>query len=357
MDTTSAQPRPQLRPGIVPLWRDESTVQFGLDPDDALVVGGVDQQAIATLRSLDGTHTRAQVRNVGGRSGRALLDLLDEHSLLDDLPDADPMSAVRAATFPAGSVEHTLAAPELAALTLRHGTTGARRTFAARRAARVHIVGGARVGIAAAQVLAASGLGRVDIDDDAHVDMVDVCPGGAAPAHVGLRRRAAGVALTVRTLPPAVEPGPPDLVVFAPAAAGIVDEENLAAAYGRGAAVLPVTLRQDTVVVGPLYAPSVTSWAGCPRCRLLHRTDRDPQWQTVARQFLAQAAAAPPVASVWAAVAAATSQVLAWIDGGADHERTARSRSAGASLELEPGDWIWRRRWWGPHPQCGCRTT
>jgi hypothetical protein len=61
---------------------------------------------------------------------------------------------------------------------------------------------------------------------------------------------------------------------------------------------------------------------------------------------------------VWATAALAASQVLDLLDRRSqartpvDHDDPVAS--AGATLELSPDSWTWRRRWWGQHPACAC---
>jgi hypothetical protein len=105
-------------------------------------------------------------------------------------------------------------------------------------------------------------------------------------------------------------------------------------------------IRETTGIVGPLVVPGRSS---CLRCADLHRTDRDPAWPAVA----AQLAGAPPVAacdvSLASLVAAqAALQILAHIDG------LETPMAEGATLETRLPGAMTRRRFWPPHPACGC---
>ena len=49
--------RPALKAGLLPVWRDRETLQFGVDPRRAVAVGGLGQTA-AVLSLLDGSRDR-----------------------------------------------------------------------------------------------------------------------------------------------------------------------------------------------------------------------------------------------------------------------------------------------------------
>ena len=51
--------RPALKAGLLPVWRDRDTLQFGVDPRRAIAVGGLGQTA-AVLSLLDGSRDLAQ---------------------------------------------------------------------------------------------------------------------------------------------------------------------------------------------------------------------------------------------------------------------------------------------------------
>jgi bacteriocin biosynthesis cyclodehydratase domain-containing protein len=120
-----------------------------------------------------------------------------------------------------------------------------------------------------------------------------------------------------------------------------------ALAYGtRRLAHLAVTVRDGTVVVGPLVRPGLTP---CLNCLDLHRLDRDPAWRALAAQLHTGPDGLEPVAATTALAGAAfaADQVLTHIDGG-------RPTTLGATVEIVwPGED--RRRRWTPHPRCGCQ--
>lgn len=330
---------PLLKPTHRPLWRDRTTVQLGLGAERALVLTGVDGRSVAALRALDGARDADDLRRSGAVPA-ALLDLLLGAQCLDE---------------PATSPPPRLG-DERALLGLVHPAPGAAdRVLAARRAARVTVVGGGRVGAVVAHLLAASSVGRVTVHDPAAVRAEDACPGGLSESDVGLRRGAAATALAVRALSPTLDAGPPDVVVLCPDGAAPPDPSAWRPLHAGGAAVLCAAVRETTGVVGPFTPPGGT---GCPDCLGLHRADRDPAWPLVERQLAdPDRAPAPTAAAVIAVATAATAsaEVLAWLDG-RTVPRAHRPASEQATLELSLPGWQWRRRWWGPHPQCRCVT-
>jgi len=105
-----------------------------------------------------------------------------------------------------------------------------------------------------------------------------------------------------------------------------------------------VSVRDATVVVGPLVRPGTTP---CLNCLDLHRVDRDPGWRLVAAQ-LADTLDTGPIerTTLLAAAAFAAREVLTQLEGGSP-------QTLGATVEIAtPGDTI--RRQWTPHPTCGC---
>jgi hypothetical protein len=221
-----------------------------------------------------------------------------------------------------------------------------------------------------AHLLAASGLGRVMIEHDGIVQAADACPGGLSPADIGLRYSAAVTALTVRALPPALPAGPPDIAVLAHDRPGPYPPRSWRGLRAQGVTLLPVEVREGTVVVGPM---SIAGRPGCPACLDRHRTDRDPCWPALSAQLaLARGwlASTAGVVQVWAAAAAAAAELLEHLDGrslsgdGAATEpgfagwsaATGPVTARGYSLELDPPGWSWHRRFWGPHPECSCSS-
>lgn len=322
-------------------------MQLGLDPD-ALVLGGLDAATVALLRD-PAPRTQA--------AGRLRLRLASLGVPTD--PSGDPDG-----DRPGGAVPDLLA-PELATAAV---LTGSRRAaqdrLTARAAAWVRVEGAGRVGAGAAALLAAAGVGRLQVEDPEPVGPADTTPAGARLRDTGRRRDVACEAALERHLDHhapladahtdrAPRPGRPeqtaahgpDVVVLAPV-------QGLA----RGAAQALVRERTPHLlarvegahaVVGPLVLPGQTC---CLHCTDLHRAARDPAWP----RLLAQAESRPvgdlacDVALAALAAAQVAVQVLALLDG-------AMPAAVSGTLETTLPDGLTRRRTWSPHPGCGCQ--
>ena len=336
--------RPVLLPGLRRAWRDRETLQLGRPPGPAAVLSGVAAGLRAVLPLLDGTRDAGQVIREARRAGCAaerttgLLDLLEGAGLL---ADAGQPAAADGLTRP----ERERLSGDVAALALVRGT-GAAPAVGRRAGARVRVVGAGRVGAVVAGLLAVSGVGAVDVVDDATTRPCDVAVGGLALEDVGSSRGQAARARLHR-LAPSVElhPAAADLVVVAPPD-GLVPSAIPPLVAG-SAAHLVAELRDGTGVVGPAVVPGVSA---CLHCLELTRSDLDPDWPALATQL----AAAPDGSSGGsAALAAAVSaqaagEALTLLDGWPG------APTIGGTLELVPPDWRWRRRSWAPHRDCGC---
>lgn len=309
--------RPMLKRGLVQLWRDESTLQFGTDARHAVVLAGLDPSTRGVLQLLDGTRDRDEILDLALITGvdepvvAELLDRLTTAGVLDD-GDTD-LGLLR--RVPLGVRDRL--APELAALSLLHPAPGHGSDVLARRHEhRAALVGPGGDTLAAALVplLTAAGLGGV------------VRITGAESLGAQLVRHC------------------PDIVIaVGPALATTRLAETLARS---GIPQLFTHVREATGVVGPLVVPGVSA---CVRCLHMHRSDRDPAWPTIALQLARTAPPAPACPAGVAAVVAGTTalQALAWIDG--EHPATVNG-----TLELALPDWRLRRRSWPPHSECSC---
>ena len=325
------------------LWRDPQTLQLGRAGPWAVVLAGLDPGARAVLALLDGTRDVAAVHDAAVAAGcpaprvRELLDLLASSGLLVDAAER----------WPAGLevADRDRLVPDHASLQLVHGGSGL-AVLRRRRAARVAVHGGGRTGAPLAALLAAAGVGTVDVVDDGTARAADVAVGGLRPADAG-RRRGSAAGERVREVAPGVRAGPvvrPDLAVLAPA--GALDDRTAAALLAGAVPHLLVQVRDTVGTVGPLVLPGRTA---CLRCLDLTRTDRDPGWPVLAVQLATDAAAPAPCDAVLAAAVAAqaAAQALALLDG-------RLPAAAGGTLELALPDWRWRRRTWPVHPACSC---
>jgi hypothetical protein len=195
---------PTLKPAMRRSWRDRESLQFGLDPAHAVVLGPLDEPASRFLRLLDGTRGPELLRREAEGLGLAperverLLDALADGGVLDDADSVVALDGVIRRR------EETMARlrPDLASLSVVHREPGAGASLlAARRAARVQVRGAGRVGAAVAAVLAAAGVGRVDVVDGGQVEPWDTAPAGISAAQVGERRATAARAAMRRAWP------------------------------------------------------------------------------------------------------------------------------------------------------------
>lgn len=353
--------RPLVHPALTRVWRDPSTIQIGLDPQRAVVLGGLAAPETAVLRSLDGSRDHSTLRALGTAAGGdaagtdRLLEMLRTTGVVVDsdlLPHAHPAADPRA--------------PDQACLGLLTGAPdGGAAAMAARRQRWVEVRGAGRVGAGIARLLSASGVGRTTLVDAEAVTVHDICPGGLAPEQVGQARGAAAQALvdqnitaertraadgasadarTRRDTAPVNKSGNPDVVVLTPPPGTLVaGNETLLRA---GVPHLLARMIEVTGIVGPLVLPGRSS---CLRCLDLHRTDRDPAWPRI----VAQAAhRRPAVAACDLALAAhvaglAAQQVLAHLDG-------FPCAAIDGTIETALPYGLPRRRSWTPHPACGC---
>jgi bacteriocin biosynthesis cyclodehydratase domain-containing protein len=337
--------RPVLSPAVRRLWRDRETLQLGRPPGRAAVLAGLDAATRAVLPLLDGTRDADQVVAAADAAGcppdrtSVLLELLGRAGALED-GDATRRAAQRWSISERDRFE-----PDLGSLSLVHGD-GAATALARRSAARVTVLGAGRVGAPLAALLAAAGVGGVDVRDEAVTAASDVGVGGLAAEDVGRRRGEAARALLHRGWPGAdlgVQPFP-ELVVLAPTGREPLDP--VAGLVAHGVPHLLVEVRDDVGIVGPLVLPGSTA---CLHCLDLARSDRDPDWPALAAQLAGAQRTTPPCDGALAVAVAAQAalQALTLLEGTVP-------ASAGGTLELVLPDWRWRRRSWLPHAACGC---
>jgi hypothetical protein len=305
------------RPLLKTLWpvlrRGAGCVQFGTDPDHAVVLEGLDDDEVAALESLDGTRELPAV--LRSAAGQDLLDLLLGHGLVVDA--GDPV------TLP----------PQVRAL-LAHDAQALLRTvspprqgYAAlvrRRAAHLFVVGRGELPAGLAAQLRHAGVGTVSQG----VEVADDWEQGRA--------------------------GPDGPSASVPALVVLVGSYALDAAAAspwraRGIPVLPVVLHGLEAVVGPVVVPH----GPCLRCLDLARADLDPGWPALLGQLVpARVGAGPDVSGETTLVGLATSMTamvaLAVLDG--------QVLPVGRSLEVSlPWPRV-RQRQWEVHPRCGCRA-
>ncbi|GGM28291.1 TOMM precursor leader peptide-binding protein [Micromonospora yangpuensis] len=344
--TRAILPRPTLLPGLARLWRDRHTLQLGVEPGRAVLLEIANPRAARLLDLLDGSHSvrsilgHASVSEVAPEEARGLLDALHAVGLVVPAHTLLPRDLAGPArtrlTGEAGALALTpQPLPGTPAQVLRR-----------RRGARVVVTGAGRLGGPVAVALAQAGIGHLDLDLAGQVRPSDLVGTGLPAADVG-RSLAAAVRDAIRGVAPGTETRPirrgrADLVLQLgtdrPAAL-------LATGYAqRRQAHLLLTLRGGVPVVGPLVRPPA---GPCLNCLDLHRTDRDPDWPSLAAQLAVDGREeACTVTTLLAATAYAAAEVLVQLDGGTP-ETLGRAVEIGAAGQL-------RRRVWAPHPSCGC---
>jgi len=353
--------KPALRRG----WRDRNTVQFGVAPAHAMVLGPVDTATGSFLDLLDGTRglplLREEARRMGLPDGHvdALLERLAQAGLLDDATGGGPAAdALRAKDKMLDRLR-----PDLGSLSVVMPEPGAAMArLAARRSVRVQVRGAGRVGAVVAATLAGAGVGQVEVLDGGCAEPWDVAPGGLPAEAIGERRDKA-VRRVVREAAPdrpahsgtstgsqTGEPGL-SLVILAPRdglAAYVPDPASAEQFLFSGTPHLYAGVLEATGVVGPLVLPGET---GCAGCMERGRMDRDPAWPRLLAQWRSGRTRRVPacdlaLAGTVAGLAAA--HALAFVDG-------ELPSSAGARWEVSsPGlDWHARPVW--EHPACPCR--
>jgi hypothetical protein len=295
---------------------------------------------------LDGSRDRAGLLQAAGAAGCPPTHAARVVALLEDAGLLDDGAAPRRAVATLQRAERDRLAPDVASLRLVHGADPddvVRR----RRAARVVVEGVGRVGAPVAALLAAAGIGAVQIIDEGLTRPEDCGVGGLPVSWIGRPRQDAARELVASaTAGPSPVPAQrgfvlPDLVVLTPVGGAATPEPPRLLPH------LLTEVRGEVGVVGPLVLPGHSA---CLRCLDLARTDRDPGWPAIAVQLATNTrAAAPCDGGLAVAVAAQTAmQALAFIDGGG------LPSTAGGTLELTMPDWRWRRRSWQLHPDCDC---
>jgi hypothetical protein len=347
--------RPQLKPALRRVWRDGTTLQLGVDPAQAVVVGGLDEGVARLVEILDGSldvrglHASALDLGLAPRTVDDLLVLLGHAGVLEDA--AADHRVLRG--LPRDERERLR--PDIAAASLTAaGHDGGVGVVSRRRARVVAVHGAGRVGASLVTLLAAAGIGTVVVRDSAVAGHADASPAGLGAEDVGAGRADAAL-MRARRLAPSVRARArggkaPDLVVVT---GDLTDQDGrlVEELVRSGVPHLFARVRDATGLVGPLVVPGRSS---CRRCHDLHRADRDPAWPSVAAQ-LARPAGAPvhradacDVVLATAVAAHAGLQVLAYLDGDEPPP------TVDGTLEISQRDGRLRRRSWTAHPACGC---
>ncbi|MFG2649188.1 ThiF family adenylyltransferase [Streptomyces sp. NPDC048436] len=361
---------PILKPALRRGWRDLNTIQFGVAPAHALVLGPVDTATGSFLQLLDGTRGLPLLCEEGRRMGLPdghvdkLVGRLSSAGLIDDATGGG--SAADALRKRSHAMDRLR--PDLASLSVvTPGPGDGMRKLAARRAMRVQVRGAGRVGAVVASVLSGAGVGQVDVMDGGIVEPWDVAPGGLPADAVGDRRDAAArraVRRSASDRPPrrrrpeagagagAASEGEPalSLVIIAPRDGLDAHAPDPVAAeplIGAGTPHLYAGVIEGTGSVGPLVLPGTTACAGC---LALDRADRDPTWPRMLAQWRSggvRHVTACDLALSTTVAGLAAAHALAFLDGAAP-------ASAGVRWEASVPGFDWHTRPVPAHPRCPC---
>ncbi len=345
---------PMIKPALRRAWRDRQTVQYGVAPAHAVLLGPVDNTTAGFMELMDGTRSLVQLSEEAARLGLPpgtadrLVDRLTSAGVLDD-STADRQAAA--------SVSDRLR-PDLGSLSVVHREPGGGlRKLAARRDMCVQVRGAGRVGSLVASTLSAAGVGEVQVADGGHVEPWDTIPGGIPADDCGERRdaaarRAVGRARSWRSSSRSGSRGPVRLVVFAPRDGLDAYAPDPAASEGfvqAGTPHLYGGVVESTGVVGPLVLPGVSPCAGC---LLRGRAEREPSWPLVVGQWRTSGRRRSGIPACDSALAtmvagAIASCALSFLDGDGACAAGYRMRFA---LPYLMGD----TEQFSPHPECPC---
>ena len=347
--------RPQVKPALRRIWRDGATLQFGTDPETAVVITGLDEARMRLIERFDGTADRATLRRAAGGLGLDATVVDDLVRLLDSsgvLQDARAKGVGGGRLDPA---EQDRLAPDVAASSLLARTPGAVSGIPRRREATVTVLGAGRVGASVAALLASAGVGTVVGQDSGLTRPADLAPAGLRPADLGSRRQDA-LARHLRQLAPSTRTTAhssarhPDLAILA-TDTGWPDTSLSDRLLRAGVPHLLASVRETTGVIGPFVIPGRTS---CHRCHELHRTDRDPAWPSVSAQLAAPGPGVAPCDVVLATNVAASATLMALTFLEQDRRGWPLPLAADGTVEIAQATGRVRRRSWFRHPSCGC---
>lgn len=346
---------PMIKPALRRAWRDRQTVQYGVAPAHAVLLGPVDDTTAGFMELMDGTRSLAQLRDEATRLG---LSPGTADRLVDRLASAGVLDDATADRQAAASVSDRLR-PELGSLSVVHREPGGGlRRLVARRDKCVQVRGAGRVGALVASTLSAAGVGEVDVVDGGQVEPWDTMPGGIPDDECGERRDVAARRAVSRAKPwrsRSRSPGRIGLVVMVPRDGLDAYAPDPAASEGfvrAGTPHLYGGVVESTGFVGPLVLPGVSPCAGC---LLRGRAEREPSWPLVVGQWRTSGRRRSGVPACEAALAtmvagAIASYALSFLDG--DGNCAAGYRMRFALPHLMGG-----AEQFAPHPECPCSAA
>jgi hypothetical protein len=338
---------PRPRPGLPLLRRGRGTIQIGVDPETAVVVDRLSDDAATALLRLDGVTGRHDVL-AGAPELGGVLDRLHELGLLDD--DPGPGSTL-------SRVRRDRQRPDLASAAIAHRSAPEAVSVLARRArTTVALRGSDTTATHLALGLAAAGIGTVALEGPDHEvaldDLTALGPWETGPSW----REAVSEALRRQGTHPTAgrrRRTRPALVVISSAADGDLpwtDPELADDLLADDVPHLAVAAAGASARVGPLVLPGRTA---CLWCADRRATELDPAWPALTDQLRLHHPRARAVSTPLTALCAAyaVSEVLAVVD----RERALRDPATlDAQLELRVADPLPRVLATPPHPLCGC---
>ncbi|GAA3904348.1 ThiF family adenylyltransferase [Actinoplanes auranticolor] len=332
-------PRPTLLPGLPRIWRTPHTLQLGLDPARAVLLDLPEPRAARLLDLLDGSRSE---RLAVARAGALGMRPDEAVALLDTLHAAGLVVSGQSLFPPAMPARLTA---EAAALAFSGSTTSPARTLRRRAAARVVVTGPGRLAAGVAVALATAGVNHVHPDLSGTVTSHELPGSPLTEADLGRPRAEAVAAAVERSAPRSqtrpVRRGAASLVIHL--TRDHPSTHLLNTGIHRNRPNLTATIREGTVIVGPLVLPAATP---CPNCIALHRADRDSTWPPTAPDPTPATLEPCSVTTLLAAIAYITAEALTHLDEGTP-------QTLGAEVAIStPGQT--RRRTWPPHPSCHC---
>jgi hypothetical protein len=348
---------PMIKPGLRRGWRDRQTLQYGVAPAHAVLVGPVDDATAWLIDRMDGTRSVEQLEAAAAAVGLPAGTVEEVARRLAGAGVLEDATAHRAA---AAEVRERLR-PDLGSLSDVHAEPGGGlRRLAGRRAARLRVRGAGRVGAAVASVLSAAGVGQVEVRDGGVVEPWDTLPAGVPADQAGERRDTAANRAVHRASPWPVRgrrrhAAPQDglsLVVIAPRDGldAYAPDPALAESLVRtGVPHLYGGVIEGTGVIGPLVLPGVTARA---ECLLRNRSGREPTWPLVVGQWRTSGrrrGGTPPcdAALATAVAGAAAAHALAFLDGDGSGVTGRRQTLVLPHLRATGEEFT-------PHPECPC---
>ncbi|MET9266055.1 ThiF family adenylyltransferase [Amycolatopsis sp. NPDC004079] len=321
---------PTLLPGIHVLERDGNEIQFGLDPRHGIIANGLPAPIVDSVRRLDGRRGLEDILLAVGEHRDQFHLLLKQLAALGLVTEAAKKSAKRVETG-------------LWSLRARHYQPALTDR---RWQSLIAVHGSGRIAVAVAALLAASGVGHLDIRASGRVNEADL-GSGFTPAELGQPRQRAIRTVVARVAPDVTtarnQRRLPDLVLLTDTL--VPPPEEVAELVDSATSHLPVRVWEGTGIVGPLVVPGRSA---CLRCCDLHRTDADLSWPRIATQLVGRIPRAD-LGAVHACASLAVAQAMRLLS-----PSETPPPAWNATLEIDNFDGKLHRKDWEPHPDCGC---